>query len=257
MYRLSSKDTRKLFLNSSENKIYDDSGYVYSAEDLSYISRLTDEVDDLAFVGDAPLVLKENKLILYSAANREQSQFLLENIPNRIAATENRVFSFFVESGQVQVNFAELSSFSVPVRENKFDPATMPFKAELYANDDEDIVYMVDQDSLNIFRWSTVNAAYLSTWPLLEKPVQLSYSSNLKRLFVGYQNGKISYFDTTNNDSLQHHFTTLPGELYGMLAIENALYAQSDFFGQFVHFSLDVDGNLKQKADLSNGAQYL
>jgi len=73
-------------------------------------------------LGDNPIALHGNQLVLYNETEIEQGQIILDQAPNAIAAYENSVFSFLIENNSVQISITDVSTFSLPQPGEPVDP---------------------------------------------------------------------------------------------------------------------------------------
>ena len=247
----------QLYINASESKVYDNAGIVYFSADLTYAGSLAGAVDTLTFIGDNPVALRGEQLFLYSAAGIEQGQISLNQIPDMIAGHEQTVFSFVVENSSVQTATVDISSFELPQPGASVDPEGLSYQPEFYAHDEIDILYLVDKESLSVFRWSSVQEAYLESWPLTNPPTWATFSVSHNRLYLGYSNGKITYFDASQTSPAETHFVSLASGMFGLLAAGDYLFAADASGAWESHHSFDVNGALIDSEEWRNtGAQY-
>ncbi len=237
-------DASRLFLNSSENKVYDNAGIIYFAADLTYAGSLAGGLNDLTFSGDNPIVLRNTQLTLFNASHIEQGIIDLAAKPDRIAAYGERVFTFTLNTSAVSVNSVDISGFDLPAPGEPANPNGLAYTPEFIQHDGQDVIYLIDRETLSIFRWSLAEQKYLTSWPLLVPPTWATYSVAQQRLYVGLPNGKISYFDTTAETPIETHFGSLPGTISGLLAAGNYLFATDNSGAWATHYSFAADGSL-------------
>ncbi|MDQ7073893.1 MAG: thrombospondin type 3 repeat-containing protein [Gammaproteobacteria bacterium] len=134
------------------------------------------------------------------------------------------------------------------------NPVELAYQAEFYQHDGNDILYLIDQDSLSVFRWSSISNSYLSSWALLDPPTSVALSTTHNRLYLGYSSGKISYFDLSLINPVETHFANLTLSVKHLLATNNHLFA-TDLSGFWAtHYSFDINATLldsKMSNDLS------
>ncbi|HEX7763001.1 MAG TPA: thrombospondin type 3 repeat-containing protein [Cellvibrio sp.] len=249
-------DATRLFINSTESKVYDDAGIVYFAADLTYAGSLAGRVDDLTFSGDNPIVLRDSQLTLFNTGLIEQGIITLTNTPDLIAAHGERVFTFTLSASGVTVNSVDISSFDLPAPGEPLNPNGLAYSPEFTLADGQDILYLIDRETLSIFRWSMAEQQYLTSLPLLVPPTWATYSAAQQRLYLGFPNGKISYFDTAAETPKETHFVNLPTTILGLQAVGNYLFAVDNSGAWATHYSFDANGNLLNSYDWTYTAQH-
>lgn len=249
-------DATRLFLNSSENKVYDNAGIVYFAADLTYAGSLAGSVDDLTFSGDNPIVLRGSQLTLFNTGLIEQGIITLTNTPDLIAAHGERVFTFTLSASGVTVDSVDISGFDLPAPGEPVNPNGLAYSPEFTLADGQDILYLIDRETLSIFRWSMAEQQYLTSFPLLVPPTWATYSAAQQRLYLGFPNGKISYFDTSAETPIETHFVNLPGTIQGLQSAGNYLFAADSSGAWATHYSFGANGNLLNSYDWAYTAQH-
>lgn len=251
-------DATRLFLNSSENKVYDNAGIVYFAADLTYAGSLAGSVDDLTFSGDNPIVLRDSQLTLFNTGLIEQGIITLTNTPDLIAAHGERVFTFTLSASGVTVDSVDISGFDLPAPGEPVNPNGLAYSPEFTLADGQDILYLIDRETLSIFRWSMAEQQYLTSLPLLVPPTWATYSAAQQRLYLGFPNGKISYFDTSAETPSETHFVNLPSTIRGLQAAGDYLFAVDSSGAWATHYSYTANGVLLNSFEWSYvGNQYV
>lgn len=248
----------RLFLNQSQSKVYDSAGIVYFAADLTYAGSLAGSVDDLTFSGDNPIVLRNTRLTLFNASNIEQGVIDLSAKPDLIAAHGDRVFTFTLSTSGVTASSVDISGFDLPEPGEPVDPTGLAYTPEVVVSDAQDLVYLVDRESLSVFRWSRSQQKYLTSWPLLSAPTWASYSTAHQRLYLAYADGKITYISSAAATPKEVHFSSLPSTPRGLLAADNYLFATDASGAWATHYSFGANGNLLDSKDWAYiGQQYV
>lgn len=245
----------RLFLNSSETKVYDNAGIVYFAADLTYAGSLAGSLNDLTFSGDNPIVLRDTQLTLFNASHIEQGIIDLPTKPDRIAVYGERVFTFTLGASGVTVSSVDISGFDLPAPGEPVNPNGLAYSPEFILADGQDILYLIDRETLSIFRWSLAEQKYLSSWPLRAPPTWATYSAAHQRLYLGLPSGKISYIDTSAETPSETHFGSLPGTISGLVAAGNYLFAADSSGAWATHYSFAANGNLLNSYDWAYTAQ--
>jgi len=249
---------QKLYLNGTENKIYDNAGMSYFTSDLSYQGSLAGAIDNLSFINDNPIALRGNTLTMYDPSNIELGQVTLNNSPLYIEGYGQSIFSFSVTNDVVSIEKTAVSTLHLPQAGTPKDPHGLSYYAEIIDHDGSDNIYLYDKETLSIFRWSKASASYLTTWPLISAPNWMNYSTAHQRLYLGYDSGKITYFDSTLNNSIETHFTSLSRSVKGLLSVGDFLFAADASGSWNTYYSYDVNATLKSSDDWKHlSAKYI
>jgi len=238
-----------LFLNSSESKIYDNAGISYFSADLTYAGSLPVEVTEMTFIGDNPVVLSGSQLYLFNAANIEQGSLAIESNAFFIASAEQSVFTFSENDGALAVNIHDLSSFALAEPGEPVDPTAITYTPEAWSNDGDDVVFMLDNDSLSVFLWSTENNEYLTSYVLQNPANWMAFSQSHQRLYLGYSNGKITYFDVNTDTPTEVHFTTLATGVLGLAEAGQFLFAADGSGAWNTHYTFNKEGEILDSVD--------
>lgn len=233
----------KLYINPSENKIYDNAGIVYFA-DLTYAGSLMGPLDAMAFVGDNPVALRANQLDLYNSSGIEQGSIALSSNADAVAATLDKVFTFIIGNSTVDVSIHDVAGFALPQPGQPVDPNGLVYQPEFYELDQSGTLYLVDRESLSVFRWSSSSQSYLTSLSLVNPPTWTTFSSSHNRLYLGYSSGKITYFDLSTANPVETHFTSMVGPVLGLLAAGEFLFAADQAGAWESHYSFRSDGTL-------------
>ncbi len=248
----------QLYLNTSENKIYDNAGILYFAADLTYAGSLAGSIDGLTFQGDNPIALRGNRLYLFNTSQIEQGQLSLDHTPTYIAAHGETISSFVLDGNNVIAYSIDISAFELPNFGEPVDPHELAYVPDIIESDLSDLVYLYDKESLSIFRYSTHQEDYIATLPLINPATWMSYSNEQKRLYLGYPSGKITYFDITVDSPSEIHFVSLPQSVLGLLAVENYVFAVDASGAWESHYTFAANGSMIDSEEWrSPSAQYV
>lgn len=244
-YPSRSDNTNSLFINTSEDKIYTESGFIYSADTLNFQGSLGGGFDHLSFINDKPLVIRGNKLSLYDSSHHDLGHYILDHTPSHIAAKGSLVTSFIttdslVEARQTNLDRLMLASPSLPI-----SPEGLTYTPEKMVSDGNDILYLLDSNALNIHRRIISENKYANSWSLINKPTWMTYSDSNERLYLGYESGRVTYFDTSLEDEAREvHFITLATPIEGLLAAGIFVYAVDHKNSSVTHYSIDDTGKI-------------
>lgn len=125
------------------------------------------------------------------------------------------------------------------------------------------IVYLLGRDESRVFRWSALTGEHLNPIILSEEAHFLTFSERQNRLYVGYEDGRITFFDPALADQsgalTESHFRRLPGVLRSLLAVDDFLVVYGGGLGRNWPV-LDDTGQIVEPADPlspgSGGADY-
>ncbi|HSC69672.1 MAG TPA: hypothetical protein VLC79_18405, partial [Cellvibrio sp.] len=248
----------QLYLNASQSRIYDNAGIVYFAADLTYAGSLAGAIDAMTFIGDNPVVLRNTKLTLLNSSHLEQGFFTLTEKPDVIAAHDDKIFTFKISASSVQTGSIDASGFDLPLPGEAIDPVGLNYSPDFIVHDDNNIVYLIDRESLSVFRWSVTEKKYLPTWPLLAPPNRVTYSTAHNRLYLGYNTGKLSYLAADQAAPTEVHFANLPTGTLGLLATGNYVFAVDGSGAWATHYTFDINGTIVASEDWSYvGREYV
>ena len=249
----------QLFINESENKIYDDAGVIYFAADLTYAGSLAGSIDALGFQGDNAIVARENILHLFNSSHIEQGTLTLGHNPFLLTSYDESIVSFAEAETGLEVISTDISAFELPQPGEPLDPSETVFQAEITVTDNSNTLYMLDRETLSIYRWSTDTSEYLTSWSLINPPTWMTHSNNQERLYFAYPNGKITYIDTSEDgDGTETHFSSLPLAITGLLAVDDFLFAADASGAWNRHYSYSEDGTLINSKEWRNvSSEYL
>lgn len=233
-----------IYLNQSHTKVYDRSGLIFFAGDMSYAGSLSGSVEALTFIGDNPVALRGTQLTLFNSSHVGLGSVDLTQTANFLSAREQQVFAFAVNDSGFSVAPVDLSSFGLSAQVESVDPNGFAYTPEFIVSDAQDNLFLVDRESLSLFRWSVSEDKYLSSWALRSPPSWVTHSSAHQRLYLGYPDGRINYFDLTQEQPTETLFANMPYTVQGLLAVGNFVFA-ADLSGAWgTHYTYDVNGTL-------------
>lgn len=186
----------KTFVFPNGGRVLDNSGTIYSTEDLRYLGSIGGTFDDAAFANEAPVILRGNTLVGYSTALTQSGQVVLSATATRIHIADGYVYSFARLTGRGVVETkTPLSSLIPPDVGGAIDPATLNYTPDAIEFGKDGIVYLLNKLHLSIFRYSIPEARYLPSISLLEAPKFMAYSEKSDRLYLAYQAKRITRID--------------------------------------------------------------
>ncbi|MGC3980189.1 MAG: hypothetical protein QM808_02925 [Steroidobacteraceae bacterium] len=118
--------------------------------------------------------------------------------------------------------------------------------------DDQDIVYLLNNANNLIFRWSLAQERYLDAYTTGFNglpPITMSYSSNHKRLYLGYDNGAIRYIDVTSTNTAEVAFASTALSVRGLTAVGKFMLAQDGSGAWATHYVFNSTGTVTDSKD--------
>lgn len=199
-------DRAYVFPNASF--VADNSGIVYSTTDLTYAGSLAGNLDNLAFFGNQPIVQRDGVFYLHSENFLEQEFYTPIYSPVDIFSFGTTLYSFFDEGFSIGVEIIPFSAFNPPVPGPAIDPHGYSFIPDQTLLGNGEIIYLLSKADNSVFRWSTAARDYLDTIPLIGSPYYAAYSPVTNRLYLAYENGKVTEIVLDNSISEEVLFNT-------------------------------------------------
>lgn len=252
-------EASRLFLNTTETKVVDNAGIAYFTADLTYAGSLGGAVEALTFVGDNPVVARGQKLELFNNLFISQGFLPLQQPVQFLGSFEEQVAAFRIDDAGYSVETFDVSSFELPEPQQPADPNEIVYTAEFIESDGADLIYLIDNESQSVFRWSVSQAKYLDSFWLSTPASWVTYSAAHKRLYLAFADGRITYFDSTAAQPREQHFATLPTPpVTGLLAVGDWLFA-ADYSGAWAsHYLFNADGVVADSVEWRNvSSQYV
>lgn len=111
--------------------------------------------------------------------------------------------------------------------------------------DQAGVIYLLDDSRSALYRYDMGAQTYLKAIPLGAGAIRITYSSDLKRLYVGYADGTVTFFDAKKFDR-EYSFTLLGGPMDQFQAMGTQLFltkaSQNNGVGDLCFY--DVTGRL-------------
>ncbi|BCD99676.1 thrombospondin type 3 repeat-containing protein [Marinagarivorans cellulosilyticus] len=246
----------KIWVSPDQNRVFENAGIAYFTEDLTYAGSLGGSFEAMTFVNGNPVVARATQLQLYSSYLLDAGEQSLSRIPNFLASYEQTVFAFAFSDSSYEVESVDVSSFELPAPGTPLDGDSVAYGADFLSTDGNDVIYSTDASLLTIFRWSTVEGKHLVSWPLSNPPSKVWYSNSHQRLYLGYSNGKITYFDTTVENAVETHFTTLSSPVLGLTDVGDYLFTADNSGARGSFFTFDAAGTLVSSVDWKSQSGY-
>jgi hypothetical protein len=233
----------KTWVFPDETRVVDNAGIIYSTQSLSYLGSFAGSCDGLTFVGDLPVLLRGEELIVYSNTLLESGTYTLASPDvDEVFSTDSAIFVF--EEGY-SVQKVLLSDFSTLEPGEPIDPTGLQYTPDAYVYDNDDnIVFLLSRIHANVFRWSIDNGRYLESIPLLGVPEYMSVDTESNILYLAYQSGKINKIVLNEPGLVEQHFTSLPQSPLGLANIEGFVFSADASGAWESHYTFAPDSTL-------------
>jgi cysteine-rich repeat protein len=193
-----------------EAQVVDSAGIVYSTTDLSFVGSLAGRLDDLDFYGDLPIVRRGATLFSYSNTLAETGRFELARAPATIYVEGETVYTFHEGTENlVDVETVPLSLLTPLEPGEPVDPVGLAYEPDAISMGDDNILYLLSQAHLSVFRWSISEGRYLETIPLVETPLFMALSTETNRLYLAYESGRLGQIWLAESSD-ERHFANSP-----------------------------------------------
>lgn len=249
-----SADFLRLF--PSETLIADSTGVVYHTSDLTFAGTLVDDFNDLAVEGTDVIVARDDRLERFDTDFRLQGEYDTAAVPDYVSINGGEIFYFAADSSSVTSYTAMLSDFQQAPPQPAADPDAAVIGVDSIGIDESGgEVFVLDNSHHTVFRWSARTESWLAGFGLAGSPDWMTWSEAHDRLYLGYQDGRITWFDTALNDGVEHYLTALPQTLQGLQAAGDYLFAVDPSGAWSRHYSIDIDGNIVDSEEWRNTGQ--
>ena len=249
-----------IYIHPSENTIYTDKGFIYSTDDLSFKGTLTGSFTDMTFLGNRPVVIRDKNVSIYSENNLDSKSYALDHIPSHVAAKDQIITSFVTTNSLVSAHQTNTDQLVKPTAIAAKDPATTIYQTDLMTTDNDNIIYLVDKENPAIHRRKAEEKEFASSWGLVEIPNWITYSASHKRLYLGYESGKITYFDTTKTGASEEvHFISLTNGIRALVSAGDYLFVKDAQYSSRTHsYSIDKQGLIiDNRSNNENSEEYV
>ncbi|MEZ4619771.1 MAG: PKD domain-containing protein [Caldilineaceae bacterium] len=232
------------FLFPDESRVVDSAGIVYSTSDLTYRNSLAGAVDDIAFAGAQPIVLRDDMLVAYSDALLETGSYRPAQAPQAIYVHGEQIIAFSTGSTRgVEATAIALTLLTPTVPGAAVDPVGLIYMPDAMLQGNGDILYLLSKTHHSLFRWSLPARAYLPTIALNEAPSHVAYSAATNRLYLAYPSGKLTqiWLDET---LVETPFANSPQTPCGLATAGEYLFVCDPTGAWVSHFTYHPDGTL-------------
>jgi Thrombospondin type 3 repeat len=229
-------------------RVVDDSGIIYFTNDLRFSGALGGLIEDLAFYGELPIVLRGDTLYAYDNTFVEAGRLALDVAPSQIYVHGDTVYAFTGVEGATDVIAVPIADIGPVEPGLPIDATGLAYTPDQIVLGTDDIVYLLSSQHLSVFRWSVGEQRYLDAIPLAEAPESMAYSATNQALYLAYPSGRLTRIDVVALDG-EHSFAQATGNPCG-LATAGAYVFTCDPSGAWIsHFTYGPTGNLVASED--------
>lgn len=254
-------DASLVYVFPSETYVAENSGIVYTAADLKYAGSLGGAFDDLTFdSGGNPVVLRGNKVVMYSSAFVETAQIPVSNTPARIFMQGQKVYAFEYPAtgGSIGVKSYKVSDAIKPTLPVPLDPTNLDYVPDTTFLDQDGVLYLYSKVYGQIFRWSSSTAQYLTSIPLQGWPNYITYSSTNRRIYLGYCDARVLQIKLDQGSAVEEAFATVPQQVIGLSTAGEYVFVADPSGAWMSYYLYAPDGRLTATRDWSYlGAEYV
>ncbi len=195
-YHGSYPDAKRTFVSPDEKFVYEDSGTVYRAADLTFAGSVGSNFDDVAFADDGTtIVLRGGRLVAFDNKLAESGHLSVTGTPSRMYIAGQTVVLFAPPSGSgtaTTVTRVPRSQFAARAALARVSADALAYTPSEIILGADNIVYLLSRAHGNIFRWSVAEKRYLESFPLLGLPNFLTASADTSALYLAYGDKRIT-----------------------------------------------------------------
>jgi len=236
------------YLHPNEERVYTGHGLIFSAGDLSFQGSLTGSFDTMTFLDNKPVTTRDNILSIYTDNDLESKSVTLDHSPSYIAAKDQTIISFVNSNSIISAHQTHIDLLTKPASAIPVDPTTRSYQAEIITTDNNNIAFILDKEAPAIYRRKVSEQEFTSNFDLIKAPTWMTYSDSHQRLYLGYESGKITYFDTSLTEgAIETHFISLTDGILGLVSAGEYLFArdgQTDSYRHGHGYSINNQGKI-------------
>jgi hypothetical protein len=215
--------------------VADNGGVVYHGSDLSLAGALGPAFDDICFLADGnPVVVRGDEVTLYQSGTLgELGRVTLPSGVERIFSNGSNVVGFANPVltagpiGVVQVTEAQLAASPRPVAPVVQGASVSYVPDDAFLGRDGQL-YLLSKLYRNIFVWSPATRSYAGSIPLQGSPVFMSYSAALNRIYLAYDDQRITKIDLSLSTA-ESDYSATATTLVNLAAADSQVYVAVDF----------------------------
>jgi hypothetical protein len=231
------------YMVPDDAKVVDDAGIVYSTADLSYVGSLNGSFEHVTFNNGEPLVLRADKVVRYSIALLPAGEATLLSPVHSIFAHAGNLFGFYNDAlGNLALEIVDIQSIVPPGPGEPVDPVGLVYVPDDAVAANDGSILILSKANKSIFRWSPAQGSYTQSIPLVTAPAFFAYSAIDDRVYLGYDDGRITKIDLITG--VEAPFTSVPSMVLGMSVADPFVFAVDPAGAWVSHFTFDSSGQL-------------
>jgi hypothetical protein len=234
-------DATKTYLNPEEINVIDNAGTVFNTSVLEYHTSLAGAFDDLTFLGDLPIVLRDGVLIAHTKSYLETGRYAPANSPDRIFNYDEHLYSFYEGSEEIGVEIIPMSTFTPLAPGDPISPVGLSFMPDQIILGNSEIVFLMSSEHFSIFRWNVATRSYMDTIPLIDAPNHMAYSPVTNHMYLAYPSGKITQIKL-DESMMETPIANVPADSYIISTAGEFLFVSSAL--DEMHETYNSEGNL-------------
>jgi len=231
------------WLFPGQDRLLDTAGYIYDTETLKYQGKAAYNIDDVAFVGDELVLLRDNELTLCSETGLPLAYEELMSDAEAIFIEHGRVYAFASnEEGNLRLEIRELSDFHAANLSYEQEPRGLIYTPRDVLVDKRGIAYLLASDEGMVMCWDTHTQAYLSGICLMGGARDMAYHEGSDSLFLSYEEGLITRMDLSTEEPVEAAFARVgwgPGDV---VATGDYIFSESNSDYHTKHYTFSLDG---------------
>jgi hypothetical protein len=242
-----------------EDRVADGSGVVYNTADLSYHGSLVGSLNDLNAGGGHVVVARDDRIDRFTDSLTFVDTYETSSPVEHVDVVGDTIYAFIVDDSGFEWLELQASDFTEPQPEPVADPESVRVQYDKIAvNHSSDELYILDNGNNAVFRWDVESGDWQPGFGLISEASWMTWSASHDRLYLGYSDGRITYFDTSTNNGVEEYLMALPQAVRGLLATGDYLFAADASGAWETHYSIDADGRIVDSVDWRNtGAKYV
>lgn len=242
----------RCYVFPNEARVGDNAGIVYATSDLTYAGSLAGPVDDMAFYGDLPVVLRGGTVFSYSTTLLRTGQYTPDVPALAIAVSGETVFAFAPGTGsQPEVEAFPVDSLTPDIPGAPADPVGEQFIPDAILSGPNGDILLLDAGNLTVHRWSRATNRYEASIPLLAVPSYVAYSDVNRALYIAYASGEITRirFDEFGKPGVEEPFVNQPAAPLGLATAGEYLFVCDGSGAWATHYTYSPEGVLISQED--------
>jgi hypothetical protein len=205
-------------------------GAVCNGSNLSFSGSFGLPFDDLCFLGDgSPVAVRGDELTLYKTGSLgEVGRVALSGGALRIFSSGAKVVCFSppAEAGG-SVGIETVTESQLAGSPRQVAPLVSADSVSFVPDDGflgaDGKLYLLSKLYRSIFEWNPATLQYGSSIPLQGSPEFISYSATLNRIYLAYNDQRITKIDLAASDA-ESAFATTPTALINFAAVDSQVY---------------------------------